>query len=51
VSRFLALENPIVRQKVEENGLADHMTKLVGFGCDGASNMIGCKSGLMTFTQ
>jgi hypothetical protein len=58
VSRFLCIGEPdstgssdlfsFVRQKVEENGLADHMTKLVGFGCDGASNMMGCKSGLIT---
>ena len=27
------------------------MSKFVGFGCDGASNMMGCKSGLVTRLQ
>jgi hypothetical protein len=25
------------------------MSKFVGFGCDGASNMMGCKTGLVSF--
>ena len=27
------------------------MSKFVGFGCDGASNMMGCKTGLVTRLQ
>jgi hypothetical protein len=38
------------RQK-NENYLTNHMSKFVGFGCDGASNMIACKTGLVTRLQ
>jgi hypothetical protein len=31
---------------VNENYLTNHKSKFVGFGCDGASNMMGCKTGL-----
>jgi hypothetical protein len=40
-----------VLDKVEENGLLTHLSKLVGFGCDGASNMLGKKNGLATLLE
>jgi hypothetical protein len=36
---------------VNENYLTNHKSKFVGFGCDGASNMMGCKIGLITRLQ
>jgi hypothetical protein len=36
---------------VNENYLTNHKSKFVGFGCDGASNMMGCKTGLVTRLQ
>ena len=39
-----------VNEKLNENYLTNHMSK-VGFGCDGASNMMGCKIGLITRLQ
>jgi len=40
-----------VNEKLNENYLTNHMSKFVGFGCDGASNMMGCKTGLLTRLQ
>jgi hypothetical protein len=40
-----------VNEKLNENYLTNHMSKFVGFGCDGASNMMGCKTGLVTRLQ
>jgi hypothetical protein len=40
-----------VKQKLEENNLADQMHKLVGFGCDGASNMLGRHNGLVALLK
>jgi hypothetical protein len=36
---------------VNENYLTNHKSKFVGFGCDGASNMMGCKTSLVTRLQ
>lgn len=36
---------------LQENGFLPHMSKLVGFGCDGASNMFGKKNGLVTLLK
>jgi hypothetical protein len=38
-------------KSLNENYLTNHMSKFVGFGCDGASNMMGCKTGLVTRLQ
>lgn len=40
-----------VKKKIQENDLGDHIHKLVGFGCDGASNMLGCHNGLVTLLR
>ncbi|XP_056008565.1 zinc finger protein 862-like [Ostrea edulis] len=40
-----------VKEKIEENKLADQMHKLVGFGCDGASNMLGRHNGLVSLLK
>ena len=62
-TRFLCIGEPnfttsedqyiFVREKIEENGLFPHMSnsKLVGFGCDRASNMFGKKNVLGTFLK
>jgi hypothetical protein len=36
---------------MKENGFEEHMGKLVGFGSDGAANMMGKKTGLVTLMQ
>ncbi|XP_062585604.1 zinc finger protein 862-like [Saccostrea cucullata] len=38
-------------EKIEQNGLLPHMPKIVGFGCDWASNMFGDKNGLVTLLK
>ncbi|XP_062589081.1 zinc finger protein 862-like [Saccostrea cucullata] len=40
-----------VKDKLDENKLSDQMKKLVGFGCDGASNMMGKRNGLVALLQ
>jgi hypothetical protein len=40
-----------VNEKLNENFLTNYMSKFVGFGCNGASNMMGCKTGLVTRLQ
>ncbi|XP_062611463.1 zinc finger protein 862-like [Saccostrea cucullata] len=40
-----------VKDKLDENKLSDQMEKLVGFGCDGASNMVGKRNGLVALLQ
>lgn len=40
-----------VHKKIQENKLSDQMQKLVGFGCDGASNMMGKHNGLVALLQ
>ena len=40
-----------VKKKISENNLDQHMHKLVGFGSDGAANMMGIKSGLITLIR
>lgn len=40
-----------VREKIDENQLADNMHKFVGFGCDGASNMFGRLNGLVSLLK
>jgi hypothetical protein len=52
ITRFVCIGEPqstssenlfaFVNEKLNENYLTNHMSK-VGFGCDGASNMMGCK--------
>jgi hypothetical protein len=44
------INSELVNEKLNENYLTNHMSK-VGFGCDGASNMMGCKIGLITRLQ
>ena len=61
VNRFVCIGEPkstgsedlfaFVPGKLNDNFLSNHMSKFVGFGCDGASNMMGCKSGLVTRLQ
>ena len=34
-----------------EHVLSDHMSKFIGFGSDGASNMTGVKAGLVTLLR
>ena len=61
VNRFVCIGEPkstgsadlfaFVQDKLNDNFLSNHMSKFVGFGCDGASNMMGCKSGLVTRLQ
>ena len=60
ITRFVCIGEPqstssenlfaFVNEKLNENYLTNHMSK-VGFGCDGASNMMGCKTGLVTLLQ
>ena len=55
-SKFLKIDEPestssqnlynVVKATIHDLGLIASMGKLVGFGCDGASNMLGCKKGL-----
>lgn len=40
-----------VERKMDENRLQMHMHKPVGFGSNGASNMMGCKNGLISLIQ
>jgi hypothetical protein len=40
-----------LKEKLTDNNLFNHIHKLVGFGSDGASNMMGCKKGLVTLIQ
>ena len=63
ITRFVCICEPqstssedmfaFVNEKLNENYLTNHtcMSKFVGFGCDGASNMMGCKTGLVTRLQ
>ena len=61
ITRFVCIDEPqstssedmfaFVNEKLNENYLTNHMSKFVGFGCDGASNMMGCKTGLVTRLQ
>lgn len=40
-----------VKDRTNENGFEEHMKKLVGFGSDGAANMMGKKTGLVTLMR
>lgn len=40
-----------VKDSTKENGFEEHMNKLVGFGSDGAANMMGKKTGLITLMR
>ena len=57
ITRFLCIGEPDstkanalhahVMSQLESENLLEHMSKFVGFGCDGASNMIGQNGGLI----
>ena len=61
VTRFLCIGEPnsttskdlllFVKQKLEESELSSISAVLVGFGCDGASNMMGKNSGLVALLK
>jgi hypothetical protein len=61
ITRFVCIGEPqstssedmfaFVNEKLNENYLTNHMSKFVGFGCDGVSNIMGCKTGLVTRLQ
>lgn len=40
-----------VKDSTKENGFQEHMNKLVGFGSDGAADMMGKNTGLITLMQ
>jgi hypothetical protein len=60
-TRFLCIGEPrstsaldllsFVKRKIDENRFQTHVHKLVGFGCDGASNMMGSKNGLVSLIR
>lgn len=61
VTRFVCIGEPnstcstdlytFVKDSTKENGFEKHMNKLVGFGSDGAANMMGKKTGLITLMR
>ena len=56
ITRFVCIGEPQSTSfedmfALNENYLTNHRSKFVGFGCDGASNMMGCKTGLVTCLQ
>ncbi|XP_062600058.1 zinc finger protein 862-like [Saccostrea cucullata] len=61
ISRFVCIGEPnsissadlykFVKDSTQENGLEKHMSKLVGFGSDGAASMMGKKTGLVTLMK
>lgn len=40
-----------VKMKIQDQNMLPHMSILVGFGCDGASNMFGKKNGLVALIK
>lgn len=61
IMRFLFIGEPnstgsadlftFLKEKLAANNVLDYMSKFIGFGCDGAANMMGRKSGLLTRMQ
>lgn len=61
IMRFLFIGEPnstgsadlftFLKEKLAANNELDYTSKFIGFGCDGAANMMGRKSGLLTRMQ